>query len=96
MGRYIYKNEIQNILWMSLHAISSFTNFSKEVNDVKLLEVAQTQGIDEKSSAQDQKILDIIDTTNENGISDDLQEPNLPIKQASKTLKASHNQEILW
>ena len=64
--------------------------------DIELLEASQTQSIQEQSSAQNQKILDVIDTTNENDISDDLQEPNLPTEQASKTLETSHNQEILW
>ena len=38
----------------------------------------------------------MIDATKGNDISYDIQEPNLRIEQASKTLKASHNQEILW
>jgi len=59
--------------------------------DVKFLEATQIQGLDEQFCAQDQRIFDIIDTTNENDIIHDLQEPNLPIVQASKTLKVSHD-----
>ena len=60
--------------------------------DVKLLDATQKTSINEQSTAQDQKNIVITNTTNENEISDDLQEPNLPIEQAPKTLKTSHNQ----
>ena len=52
--------------------------------------------MNEQSSAQNQKIVDMIDTTKQNDISYELQNPNLPTEQASKSIKALHDQEILW
>ena len=88
----------QNFPIYSIHYdMDSFILYNADMcskTDVKVLEA--TQSIDEQCCAQDQIILDIIDTTNKNDIALDLPEPNLPIVQASKTLKASHGQEISW
>ena len=84
----------------SIHSdLDSFILYNADMcpkSDVKFLEATQTQGMDEQSGAQDQKFLHMIDATNENDIEHDFQEPNLPIIQDSKTLKASHGQEISW
>jgi len=64
--------------------------------DVKLLEPAQTKSINEQSSAQDQKTIDVIDVTSENDISYELQNPNLLTEQVFQTPKTNTNQEILW
>jgi len=77
--------------------MDSFILYNADIcpkTDVKFMEA--TQYIDQESSAQDRKILDMVDTTNVNDITNDLQEPNLPIVQISKTLNANQDHEILW
>ena len=90
----------QNFPIYSIHSdMDSFILYNADMcpkTDVKLLMTAQTESMNEQSSAQDQKSLDVIDTTKQNDISYELQKPNLPTEQASKTIKDSHNQEILW
>lgn len=43
-----------------------------------------------------QKMVDVIDVIKGNDTSKDIQDPDLPIEQTSKTFKRSYNQEILW
>jgi len=72
----------QNFPIYSIHSdMDSFILYNADMRsktDVKLLEAAQTKSINEQSSAQDQKTIDVIDVTNENDISYGLQNPNLP------------------
>jgi len=88
----------QNFPIYSIHYdMDSFILYNADICpkiDVKFLEA--TQDIDEESSAQDKKILDMVDAKNVNDITNDLQEPNLPIVQVYKTLNASHDHEVLW
>jgi len=64
--------------------------------DDKLLESAQGRSIIEESTAQDEKIVEVIDATNKLGKPYELQNPDLPIEQVFKTPNASCNQKILW
>jgi len=60
--------------------------------DDKLLESAQGRSINEESTAQDQKIVEVVDAINTQGKPYALQNPNLPTKTVSKTPDASRNQ----
>jgi len=90
----------QNFPIYSIHYnMDSFILYNADMcpqTDVKLLEAAQTKSINEKSSAQDQKTIDMTDAIDENDSSYGLQNPNLPTEQVSKAPNTSHNQEILW
>ena len=72
----------QNFPIYSMHSdMDSFILYNVGMcpkTDVKLLETAQTESMNEQSSAQDQKTVDVIDAIKENDISYELQEPNLP------------------
>jgi len=90
----------QNFPIYSIHSdMDSFILYNVNMctkTDAKLLVAAQTEGLNEQPAAQNQKIVDMIDTTKENDTSNDLQEPNLPMVQRSKTLNANLDHETLW
>ena len=100
--KYVVSSEQkpQNFPIYSIHSdMDSFILYNADTcpkTYVKLLEGRQTKSINEQSSAQDQKIVDMIDVTNEQDIVYELQNPNLPTEKVSKTPKNSHNQGILW
>jgi len=79
--------------------MDSFILYNAEMcpkTDGKFLESTQARNINEESTAQDLKVVEVIDATNKQGIPYELQNPNLPIKTISKTPDDSYNQEILW
>lgn len=90
----------QNFPIYSIHSdMDSFILYNADMcpkTDVKLMKTAQTESMNEQSSALDQKGFDVIDATNQNDISYELQKTNMPTEQASKTIKGSLNQEIMW
>lgn len=63
-----------SIIYIPIWTHSSYTMLRcVQKNETKLLEIAQTKSIDEQSSTQDQKIVDVIDVTSEQDISYQLQ-----------------------